>query len=120
MDDLPKPKLGINGSPDKASGELVMRLLGAGSSVVSYAPGVPNAKLARKLKVKQEVFVLADWLDRAERSEVEGMVAELTDLVEGEKLTAWLKRVPFAELAAAVERGAPVRRKLVAIMDSGN
>lgn len=63
-------------------------------------------------------FSVVDWLDGAKRSEVEEMVRTLTSLVENRKLTAWLKRVPFAQLPAAMERAPTDGRKLVAVMNA--
>lgn len=120
MADLPKAKLGINGSPDAAACKAVMGLLGAEGTIVSYAPGVPQAAGSKKLKLKHEVFDVAEWLDQAERADVEKVVSELAMLVEEGRLTAWLQRVPFGELPKAVETGAPLRRKLVAIMDGAS
>lgn len=120
MSDLPKPKLGINGSPDAAACKAVMSLLGSEGTIVSYSPGVPQAGASKKLKLKHEAFDVTQWLEQADRSEVENVVGELTKLVESGGLTAWLQRVPFGELPKAVEKGAPLRRKIVAIMDGGS
>lgn len=115
MADLPAPKLALNGSPDAESAATMVSLLSGNATVVSYPPGIPSSVVAND-KLKAETFSLSDWLENADRKDVESMVSVLTDLVEQEKLTAWLQRVPFEDLPAAVQRGTMLRRKLVAIM----
>eukprot|EP00177_Eucheuma_denticulatum_P007305 GFKZ01013299.1.p1 GENE.GFKZ01013299.1~~GFKZ01013299.1.p1 ORF type:complete len:390 (-),score=44.61 GFKZ01013299.1:305-1372(-) len=115
MSDLPKPKLGINGG-DKESCSVLASLIGKGGTVVSYCPGSSNDGAVKGAGLTAATFSLPEWLASSERKDVEAMVTQLTDLIEGGKLTAWLQRVKFEELPAVIDQGGPAQRKLVALM----
>lgn len=110
LDDLPAPKLALNGAQDAAA---LLALTPKGATVVSYSP---HSVAEHKDGVKTDSFSLAEWLDATDAHTVESMLVALTDLMRQEKLTGWLQRVPFEKLPNAVERGTMLRRKLVAIM----
>lgn len=116
MKDMPAPKLGINGS-DAASCALVAELVGKGATVVTYCPGTANNG-AIAAKASAASFSLPNWLANSQRADVEAMVNRLCSMIDEGRLTAWLQRVKFEDLPAAIKAGGMTRRKLVAMMDS--
>lgn len=117
MDDLPKPKLVLNGG-NQASCGLLADLSGKDATFVTYCPGETNEAAISREGLKKETFSLPSWLEKSSREEVEWMVSTLVNLIEEGKLTAWLQRVRFDELVSALEEGSKTQRKLVAVMDS--
>lgn len=115
MSDIGAPKLGINGS-DTVSCALVSSLVGKGATVVTYCPGVLNAASLKAKGASAASFSLPAWLAGSQRSDVEAMVTKLTGMIEDGKLTAWLQRVKFDDLPAAIKAGGMTRRKLVTMM----
>lgn len=110
LDDLPKPKLVLNGSPDAESANTFKSLVPKSAKVVSYPPAGGG--------IKGKKFDIAKWLESANRTDVEEMVKTLASLADKGKLTGWLERVPFEDLANAVRRGPQNGRKYVAVMKS--
>lgn len=115
LSDMPTPKLGLNGG-DADSCALLARLVGKGGTVVTYCPGVSSDSAITPRGLAAESFSLPSWLESNDRSDVEAMVAQLTNMIEEGKLTAWLQRVKFSDLPAAIHVGGMTQRKLVALM----
>lgn len=115
LSDMPTPKLGINGG-NADSCALLTELVGKGGTIVTYCPGVSNDAAITSRSQEAESFSLPSWLESSDRSAVEAMVAQLTDMIEGGKLTAWLQRVKFNDLPSAIDAGGMTQRKLVALM----
>lgn len=116
MNDMPKPRLVINGG-DKSCCSLLASLGCEDSAMVTYCPGIADTAALKSKKMGNLSFSLGKWLEQADRTEVEAMVTELTNMISEGELTAWLQRVKFDDLPAAIQQGGMTNRKLVAIMD---
>lgn len=117
LSDMPKPSLIINGG-DEASCATLAALAPEGSTVVTYCPGVVDTAALTSKSCKPTTFSLPDWLEQTDRAQVQNMVIDLTNMIESGQLTAWLQRVKFDQLPAAIQQGGMVNRKLVAVMDA--
>lgn len=117
MADMPKPKLALNGGTAAMCARLAS-ILPEGTKVVTYCPGIEDSASLRSAKLTGKSFSMGEWLRTADRASVEGMIGELTKMMEGGSLTAWLQRVKFDDLPHAIAEGGVTRRKLVAIMEN--
>lgn len=115
LSDMHPPKLGINGSSGDSC-SIVAKLVGSGSTVVTYCPGESDDATIKAKGLAPASFSLPAWLNASDRAHVDGMVAELVKMIEEGKLTGWLQKVKFDELPYAIDKGGMMRRKLVTIM----
>ncbi|KAI0564749.1 trans-2-enoyl-CoA reductase [Gracilaria domingensis] len=116
MSDMPKPSLVINGA-DEASCATLAAIAPKGTTMVTYCPGEANPKALRSKGLKNASFSLPEWLEQTDRAQIESMVIDLTNMIESGELTAWLQRVKFDQLPAAIQQGGMINRKLVAVME---
>lgn len=115
--DMPKPSLVINGG-NEASSATLAGLAPEGSTIVTYCPGVIDSAALTGKGCKGTTFSLPDWLEQADRVQVQSMVTDLTGMIDAGQLTAWLQRVKFDQLPVAIQQGGMIDRKLVAVMDA--
>lgn len=104
---IPQPKVIFHGSDSDYELDCIRKNLKLGSDckIISYTASSGS----------YEQFSIGDWLAQTDRSVVEGKVAELVKLMEEDKLTGWLKRIPFQYLDNFVETE-HTTRKLIAMM----
>ncbi|CAN8062033.1 unnamed protein product [Agarophyton chilense] len=117
MSDIPKPSLIINGAADDTSFATLAAIAPEGAKMVTYCPGVADPKTLRSKAFKSATFSLPEWLEQTDRAQIESMVIDLTNMIESGQLTAWLQRVKFDHLPAAIQQGGMINRKLVAMME---
>lgn len=115
--DMGSPKLGLNSGGKKCCA-LLSGLVAKGGTIVSHCSGIADSASMKAKQQSKGVFSLPRWLENSSREEVEVMVRRLTNMIEDGKLTAWLQRVEFDELPAAIEASGLSGRKLVAVMSS--
>lgn len=117
MKDFPIPKLAINGS-DAASCKMLADLLPKGAKVVTYCPGEADMNAISTKELKHDTFSLPTYMGNSSKADLQDAILQLTTMIENGELTAWLQRVNFDELPAAIKVGGKTKRKLVAMMSS--
>lgn len=118
INDLPKIKAFFHGGSTTEFDSIHQLLSGNCDNIVTYCPGIIGKGKGKKKGVKE--FNFANWMKEAERTEVEDVVTDVTNMMEHGALTGWLQRVRFQNLGQAIKQQTLGTRKLVAMISDAS
>jgi len=107
LEDLPPPKLALNGAGGPTATELA-RLLGKGGTMVTYgnASGKPFS-IPTSLFTTQDIslkgFSMLNWLKSKSEQDVKKMLQSVTQMMEKDQLKFWIERKKLEQLETTLE-----------------
>eukprot|EP00871_Galdieria_phlegrea_P003229 jgi/Galph1/3907/GphlegSOOS_G2516.1 len=125
LEDLPPPRLALNGAGGPTATELA-RLLGHQGTMVTYgnASGKPFS-IPTGIFVSKEVslkgFSLANWIKNHSEADIRKMIQNVTQMMEKDQLKFWIERKQFEQLQTILGQfnHAQQDRKIVLITKRG-
>lgn len=107
LEDLPAPKLALNGAGGPTATELA-RLLGKGGTMVTYgnASGKPFSiptGIFTTHDISLKGFSMLQWLHSSSENDVKRMLQRVTEMMENDQLKFWIERKKLEELETALQ-----------------
>ncbi|GJQ15599.1 hypothetical protein GpartN1_g7390.t1 [Galdieria partita] len=107
LEDLPPPKLALNGAGGPTATELA-RLLGKGGTMVTYGNAsrkpfsIPTGIFTTN-DISLRGFSMLNWLQSKSENDVKKMLQNASQMMESDQLKFWIERKKLEELEMALE-----------------